>query len=100
MNTKSVDIMMRGSAFAWLALATGVLLLIPLIAMQITAEVNWDKVDFVAMGVLLFGMGSLFVLLARKMRRRYRWVIGGLVAVAFFFVWAELSVGVFTNLGS
>ncbi|MFU8895736.1 MAG: hypothetical protein ACNA8J_05065 [Gammaproteobacteria bacterium] len=49
---------------------------------------------------LLLGMGSLFVLLARKMPRKYRWVVGGLVAAAFLYLWAELAVGVFTNLGS
>ncbi len=47
--------------------------------------------------------GSVFAwlaLLARKVPRIYRWVIGGLVAGVFFYLWAELAVGVFTNLGS
>ncbi|MDB5696794.1 MAG: hypothetical protein JWN21_2337, partial [Sphingomonas bacterium] len=40
-----------GSFIVWGGVAT--LLLIPAIAMQFTAEVNWTASDFVVMGVLL-----------------------------------------------
>lgn len=92
--------LMRNSIFAWIALATGVLLLIPLLAMQFTAEVNWDAFDFLVMGTLLFSAGSSFVLLARNLPGRYRWIAGVGVALAFVYVWAELAVGIFTQLGS
>jgi hypothetical protein len=52
------------------------------------------------MGVLLFGMTSLFVLVARRVPARRRVVVGGLFLLAFLYVWAELAVGVVTNLGS
>ena len=43
---------------------------------------------------------ALFVLVARKLPRKY-WIATGVVfAAAFLYVWAELAVGVFTNLGS
>ena len=89
----------RYGDLAWVALGTALLLLIPLVAMQFTDEVNWSGVDFFVMGVLLFGFGSLFVLVVRWFPRR-RVVLGVMVLLAFLFVWAEFGVGVFTNLGS
>ncbi|NND45985.1 MAG: hypothetical protein HKN58_11745 [Xanthomonadales bacterium] len=74
--------------------------MIPLIAMQFTEEVAWDATDFIVMGLLLFGIGSLFVLLSRRVRRPQRFVVGIGCAVLFLYLWAELAVGVFTNLGS
>ena len=82
-----------------LAAATGLLLLIPLIAMQFTAEVNWSPIDFVVMGVLLFATGSIFVLLSRRYPRQ-KVIAGCFLALLFVYVWAELAVGIFTNLGS
>ena len=100
MNTKPDSIISRDAVFGWIAVATGVILLIPLIAMQFTNEVNWDVFDFAVMGFLLFGTGSMFVLVSRKVPRRYWGVIGVLFAAAFLYIWAELAVGIFTNWGS
>ncbi|MBT8101783.1 MAG: hypothetical protein KJO95_02375 [Gammaproteobacteria bacterium] len=91
--------MFQNSVFVWIALATGAILLIPLIAMQFTSEVNWDETDFFIMGSLLFGMASLFVLAARTVSPRHRPFIGGMCVALFLYIWAELAVGVFTNLG-
>ena len=92
---------MQNKVFLWIALATGLILLIPLIAMQFTSEVNWTLWDFRAMGVLLFGTASLFVLAARKIRNNsHRIAIGIAFAVALLYLWAELAVGIFTNWGS
>ena len=100
MNSKTDDRIARNSVFGWIALATGMLLLIPWITMQFNEEVNWNKIDFVVMGILLFSMGSLFVLVSRRLPRKRRVVVGASVAALFFYVWAELGVGIFTNLGS
>ena len=100
MNTKPDSMISRDNVFAWIAVATGVLLLIPLIAMQFTNEVSWDVFDFAVMGFLLFGTGSLFVLVSRKVPRKYWSVLGVLFAAALLYVWAELAVGIFTNWGS
>ena len=90
----------KNNVYIWIALATGAILLIPLIAMQFTTEVNWDGRDFLVMGFLLFGTGSLFVTVARRAPRKSRWLIGGMFLAAFLYVWAELAVGVFMNWGS
>jgi hypothetical protein len=48
------------------ALATACILLVPLVAMQITDEVNWSLGDFVFAGALLGGTGLLLERAVRK----------------------------------
>jgi hypothetical protein len=50
------------------ALATAFILLLPLVAMQVTDEVDWGLADFVLAGALLAGSGLLLELAARKAR--------------------------------
>lgn len=100
MKLKTDDFLLQNSIFIWIALATTVLLLVPLVAMQLTNEVRWNGADFLVMGSLLFGMASLFVLAARKAPRRRRALIATSFLAVFVYLWAELAVGVFTNLGS
>jgi hypothetical protein len=100
MNAAINDIVRRNIVFAWIALATCIALLVPLLAMQFTATVDWGIMDFVVMGALVFGAGSLFVLVARKVPHKYWLAVGVVFAGAFLYVWAELAVGIFTNLGS
>ena len=46
----------------------GLLLLIPLIAMQLTNEVNWSFFDFIIMGVLLTITGLLIGIIFQKVK--------------------------------
>ena len=100
MKSTTNDVIKQNKVFGWIALATVVILAVPLAAMQFTEEVQWTFSDFVIMGALLFGMGSLFVIVARAMPRQYR----APLAIAFFitllYIWAELAVGILTNIGS
>ena len=113
MTTRDRDILAQNRLFIWIALATALILLMPFLAMQFDWQppdpgssestdqgVNWTIGDFVAAGILLFGAGSLFVLAARRVPPRYRVPVGVAVAAVLFYVWAELAVGVFTNIGS
>ncbi|MCC3151582.1 hypothetical protein Q3A66_02085 [Hymenobacter sp. BT770] len=76
------------------ALATAFLLLIPLVAMQFTTEVNWTLSDFIVAGVMLFGAGLTFVLIARMGdNTMYRLGAGLGVAAGLLLVWANLAVG-------
>lgn len=80
---------------------TGAILLLPLVAMQFTREVDWTVLDFVVAAVLLLGAGFALELAAGKlatMRQRLTWVAA--IALAFVYLWAELAVGIFFNLGS
>lgn len=94
------SIIMRNTVFIWIALATCLALMIPLSAMQFTASVRWGVMDFVVMAAILFGISSLFVLVARKVPRKYWLAMGAAFAAVFLHVWAELAVGIFTSLGS
>jgi ABC-type cobalt transport system substrate-binding protein len=77
-------------------LAISMLLLIPLIAMQFTDEVNWTLFDFVIAGALLFGTGLLSELIMRKIKKiNYRIVLLFVLFAALLLIWAELAVGIF-----
>ena len=83
------------------AAGTAFILLIPLVAMQFTSDVDWGLLDFIIIGTLLFSAGLLHELLVRNTRdNRRRIIIGAVIAVAVLYIWAELAVGIFTNLGS
>jgi hypothetical protein len=82
-----------------IALAVGLILLVPLVAMRFTGEVSWTLSDFVVMGALLFITGLGIDLAWRKMGK-YRIVGAIVVVVAFLWLWVELAVGLFTNWGS
>lgn len=100
MNSNARNILLRNSIFGWIAVGTGLLLLIPLIAMQVTTEVAWSGMDFVVMGLLLFVCASGFVIIVRKLSPRRRLLVGAAFVAAFLYLWAELAVGIFTDWGS
>ena len=78
-------------------LVTGLLLLVPAVAMPFTAEVAWGLVDFAAAAALLFGAGMAFALGSRRVTStRQQVAVGLLVFGALGIVWAELAVGVFS----
>jgi hypothetical protein len=77
------------------ALATLLVLLLPLLAMQFTGEVVWDLADFVVAGVLLFSAGLTYEVVARRVGNiAYRAAVGVAVAAALVLVWMNLAVGI------
>ena len=72
------------------------LLLIPLIGMAITDEINWSPFDFIIMGSLLIflSIGINFVSNRNKNLKNRDLYIGILVLI-FTFIWAELAAGIF-----
>ncbi|HEU5004510.1 MAG TPA: hypothetical protein VFT49_00275 [Candidatus Saccharimonadales bacterium] len=87
------------SNFRWLAkiaLITIAILLVPLVAMQFSDSVDWSVGDFVVAAVLLFATALALDLVIAKIQDQKRKIMAvGLLAAAFLFVWAELTVGVF-----
>ena len=78
-----------------IALATGFLLLLPLLAMQFTNEVVWDVADFIVAGVLLFGTGLTYKLAAIKVGNIvYRSAVGLALTAAFILIWVNGAVGI------
>ncbi|MDI5897394.1 hypothetical protein [Flavobacterium yafengii] len=72
------------------------LLLIPLIAMQFTNEVNWNQSDFVVAGVLLLSTGLICELVMRKVKKtNHRIILCAVILVALLLIWIELAVGLF-----
>lgn len=71
-----------------------VILIIPLIAMQFTSEVNWDIGDFIIAGILLFGTGILLELILAK-SKKYKTLLILTVIVLLLLIWMEMAVGIF-----
>ena len=72
------------------------LLLIPLIGMAITDEINWSLFDFIIMGslVIFLSIGINFVSNRTKnLKNRYLYI--GILVLIFTFIWAELAAGIF-----
>lgn len=72
------------------------LLLIPLIGMCISEEINWSLFDFIIMGVLILSVsiGINFTLNKTK-NLKNRIIYIGILGLLFLLIWAELAVGIF-----
>lgn len=72
------------------------ILMIPVVAMQFTKEVNWTASDFVIMGALLFATAFAvdFVLKKVKTFKSRMILVFGILAL-LILIWAEMAVGIF-----
>jgi hypothetical protein len=72
------------------------LLIVPLIGMSITEEVNWSLFDFFIMGALILSVsiGIRFILNKTK-NVKNRIIYMGILGLLCLLVWAELAIGVF-----
>lgn len=70
------------------------ILLLPLLAMQVTREMAWDETDFIVLGAMLAASGAMFELAARRTGDwHYLAATGVAVAAAFLLIWVNLAVG-------
>ncbi len=79
----------------FLMLGIGLLLLVPLIAMAFTKEVNWTAYDFLAAIGLLGSAALLYEVMVVRIRKRSTRVIASAGVVALVLaIWAEGAVGI------
>lgn len=91
-------LIVQGKNILRIALATAFILLLPLLAMQLTDEVVWTLADFVVAGGLLFGSGLTYELVARKGGTpAYRAAVGMALSATLLLVWMNLAVGLIGN---
>ncbi|MBT3254763.1 MAG: hypothetical protein HN995_06415 [Candidatus Marinimicrobia bacterium] len=76
--------------------SVGFLLLIPLVAMQFTDEVNWGLMDFIVAGLLLSLAAFTYELAATKFgNSKARLAAGIAILAVLILIWIELAVGLF-----
>ena len=72
------------------------LLLIPLIGMAITNEINWSAFDFIIMGSLLISLSIGINFVSNRVKNlKNRFLYIGILVLIFMLIWAEMAVGVF-----
>lgn len=85
-----------GKNIGRVAIGTVVILLIPMVAMRISNQVDWSVSDFIVAGLLLFGTGVVYVLLtARTRSTKRRVIVGGVLLVLLGAIWVQLAAGIF-----
>lgn len=95
MKTKAAEKGPTSKNIARIVLATALILLIPLAAMQFNNEVDWSLFDFLIIGMLLLGTGLAYEFLKNKMPTAAHRVVLALILLAILLLmWAELAVGV------
>jgi VIT1/CCC1 family predicted Fe2+/Mn2+ transporter len=79
----------------YVAVATASVLMVPLLAMLFTDEVNWSPFDFIVMAILLFGTGLAYVLISKFSERlAYKAAVAVAVLAGLFLIWVNLAVGI------
>ena len=95
-NTETMIIANQNKRLATILISALALLLIPLIGMTITHEINWKIFDFIVAGILLGGTGLALEFILRKIKtKRNRLLIISGLFLALILIWTELAVGVF-----
>ena len=88
--------MMKNIRLILILLISFSLLLIPLIAMQFTDEVNWTIMDFIIAGSLLLTAGLISEFVLRKIKNiNFKMGLIAAILIILILIWIELAVGIF-----
>jgi hypothetical protein len=80
----------------WVVFSPLLMLLLPLIGMFFSNEINWSFFDFIIMGILILSLSfSIKQVLKTTKNINYRILIIAVILILFLLIWAELAVGVF-----
>lgn len=75
--------------------SAALMLLLPLVAMQLTDEMNWGLADFALLGAMLASAGGTFELAARVTgNSSYRAAVVVALGAALLLVWMNLALGI------
>ncbi len=97
-NQGSLDGARRGNAWRIAGWGAAVaLVLLPLVAMQFTSEVNWTFGDFIFAIIMLGSVGLGLELAVRKGNRAYTMAAGLALLVSFLSFWFTGAVGIIGN---
>jgi len=95
MKADRTSIITKNRNIILIAVATALILLLPVIGMLISDEVAWGPEDFIFAAVLIFGTGLTYDLLTRRRSNiRYRAAVGFVLAAAFLLIWVQAAVGI------
>lgn len=86
------------NTFLWVAALSGLVLFMPAMVMHLTDQVNWRTGDLIVMGGLLFSSGSMGLVLWPKIKSTQRLATKTGLVLLFLYIWAELAVGIFTDM--
>ena len=86
---------MKNSAFIYYALSP---LLVPLVANQISEQVNWSAMDFIIMGTFLIFSAYWIQKVIKKIKSKSKKVVFmSLIMLIFLLLWIEMAVGIFNS---
>ena len=86
---------MKNSAFIYYALSP---LLVPLVANQISEQVNWNAMDFIIMGTFLIFSAYWIQKVIKKIKSKSKKVVFiSLIILIFLLLWIEMAVGIFNS---
>ena len=84
-----------------IGIVTILILMIPLVAMQFTDEVNWSVFDFIIMGGLLFGTGIVYEFISGRSKDVLFKIAAGIGVISgLLLIWINLSVGIIGSEGN
>ena len=98
-NTDIMVINKQNKRLVTILMGAFALLLVPLVAMALTNEVDWNILDFLVAGALLGGAGLTLEFILRKIptkRSRLLLIIG--LFLLLTLLWAEMAIGIFGTL--
>jgi len=80
----------------WSVFSPLLLLLLPLIGMLISDEVNWSFFDFLIMGLLILSLSfGIKQILRATLKYKYKALFIALFLLVFMLIWVELAMGIF-----
>jgi hypothetical protein len=80
----------------WRVFSPLLLLLLPLVGMLISDEVNWSLFDFMIMGILILSVSfGIKQILRAGLTFKYKVLFIALFLLVFILIWVELAIGIF-----